>query len=71
MLGTHTHAPARTQPSATCCSGNRVEIWRERLYDKNGSAGRGGKILAVRTCKDEEGINGGMSRKPGGGGVDK
>lgn len=45
-----------------------MEMWRERLYDKNGSAGR--KIPAVRTCKDEEGINGGMSRKPGGG-VDK
>lgn len=43
-------------------------MWKERLYDKNGSAGRGGKIPAVRTCKDEEGINGGMSRKPGGGG---
>lgn len=45
-----------------------MEMWRERLYDKNGSAGRGGKIPAVRTCKDEEGINGGMSRKPEGGG---
>lgn len=77
MLAVHAHAqiaPARAHtpytrmyPAATCCFGNRVEMRRERLEDKNGSVARGAKILVVRTCKDEEGMNGGMSRAPEGG----